>query len=375
MRLLSATSWLVLGLATAACQSTPTPSDDQIQTSLEALGVDGKTYVHDLGETSTIHVHAVHQMDGDFLIEDVHGDLTYVDGNTLNVRWEFYGLDEPFAHAPSHTPSAIIGISGDMMHVITRDAGIPSPAPRWIDIIPSSAPVATDSTMYVATYPTPAGNKTVYSVGLGSGYIGWGARVNGDVVANLAKGGPLGGDTFYFATTTGALFAYPTYAATERNPEPAWQTHAAADVRYDLTVDGDDLGVVAGDGRLVCYDRITGNVRWEAYPAAGEYPESAAQFSDAHAFYRRGGKLYAFDRATGAQLWSVPGARNYVAQRDGRVLLTADGDMVLSVDAASGEVKAKAHMPHVSLPAQRAKNGTVVVITDDGLMVAVEYGW
>jgi outer membrane protein assembly factor BamB len=365
----------MLGLATAACRSTPAPNDDDIKAQLATLGVEGKTFVHDLAETSTIHVHAVHEMDGDFLIEDVHGDLTYVDGDTLNVRWEFYGLDEPFAEAPSATPTAIIGISGDMVHVITRDAGVPSPAPRWVDVIPSSAPVATDSTMYVATYPTPSGNKTVYSIGLGSGYMGWGVRTEADVVANLAKGGPNGGDTFYFATTSGALFAYPTHLSSNRDPEIAWQSHAAAAVRLDLTVDGEDLGVVADDGRLICYDRITGNVRWEVSPDAGQRPQSSAQFSDTHAFYRRGGALYAFDRTNGAKKWSVEGGRRFVAQRGDRMLFTADGDMVVSVDTESGEVKGCAHLPHVWFPPQRKTDGTVTAITDTGLMVSVEFGW
>lgn len=375
MRLASATAWLMLGLATAACQSTPAPGDDDIKDRLAELGVEGKTYVHDLGESDSIHVHAVHEMDGDFLIEDVHGDLTYVDGATLNARWVYYGLDEPFAQAPSHTPTAIIGISDDKLQVITRDAGVPNPPPRWIDVIPSSAPVATDSTLYVATYPTPSGNKTVYAIGIGSGYIGWGARTESDVVSDLGKGGAMGGDTFYFATVRGAIYAYPTYLATERDPQPAWQAHAAAQVRLDLTVDGDDLGVVADDGRMICFDRITGNVRWEAYPDAGERPESSAQFSDTHAFYRRGGKLCAFDRASGAKLWSVEGGREFVARRGDRVIVTADDDMVLSVDATSGEVKASVHLPHVYLPAQRTTNGNVTAITGDGLLVSVELGW
>ena len=60
MRLASATAWLMLGLATAACQSTPAPSDDDITARFATLGVEGQAYVHDLGETSSIHVHAVH---------------------------------------------------------------------------------------------------------------------------------------------------------------------------------------------------------------------------------------------------------------------------------------------------------------------------
>ena len=226
MRLASATSWALLALFVAGCGSVPeAPDDEGLKAGLAALGVEGRTYVHDLGQLSEMLVRDVYADGGDFLIEDVHGHLTYVDGDTLNVRWEYLGMDAPYTMAPSFTPSTITGISNSKVYVLTRSAGVPEPTPRWVDLIPSAAPVATDSTAYVPTYPTPAGNKTVYAVGLGSGYIGWGARAKGDVVSSMAKGGPEAGDTFYFATTEGGIVAYPAFLASERNPEPAWTAY------------------------------------------------------------------------------------------------------------------------------------------------------
>ncbi len=376
MRLASATGLLVLASLAAACKSAPSaPDDTGIKNRLAALGVEGRTYVHDLGATSSILVHAIHQAGDDFLVEDVHGHLTYVDGATLNVRWEFYGLPGTFSHVPSFTPSAVIGMSKGYLYVLTRSAGVPEPQPRWLELIPSAAPVATDSTAYIPTYPTPAGNRTVYAVSLGSGYLGWGARTSGDVVSNMAKGGPGAGDTVYFGTTTGALVAYPADLASERDPEVAWATHAQSGIRFDLVVDGDDLGVVTEDGRLICYDRVTGNPRWEAYPDAGQYGESPAQFSSEMAFYRRAGALYAFDRATGAPKWKVPHATRYLAQRGNRVIVAADGGMVYSVDATTGEVGHRCRFPGVTILPQPQKDATVTAVTDRGLCVAVEFGW
>ncbi len=377
MRLASATSWALLALMAAGCSSTGSlaPDDEGIKAGLAALGVEGRAYVHDLGDEASMLVRNVYADGGDFLIEDVHGHLTYVDGATLNVRWEYYGLDKPFTMPPSFTPSTITGIANSRLYVLTRSAGVPEPHPRWVDLIPSAAPVATDSTVYVPTYPTQAGNKTIYSVSLGSGYIGWGARTRTDVTSGMAKGGPDAGDTLYFATRSGLIEAYPTYLASERSPEPAWQSHAASGIRYDLTVAGDDLGVVTDDGRLICYDRVTGNARWEAYPPAGEYGESAAQFSESFAFFRRDGKLCAFNRETGAPLWSVAGGQSFIAQRGDTVLVMADKDWVIAVNAETGEEEARHQMPGTYFPAQMANDGTVTAITDDGLMVSVELGW
>ncbi len=377
MRLASATGFLAVALLATACGSTPrrAPGDVSIGKQLASLGFEGRTYMHDLSEAASVNVHAVHRMDDDLLIEDLHGHLTYVDGSSLNVSWEFYGLPRPFSHAPSFTPSAIVGIADGWLFVISRANGVPSPDPRVVDVIPSASPVANDTTIYVPTYPTPAGNKTVYAISLGSGYQGWGQRTHSDVTADMAKGGQLGGDTIYFATETGEVYAFPAYVATERKPEAAWTAHAQSHVRYDLSVSGEDLGVVTDDGRMICYDRITGGVRWEAYGNNGERAEGAAQFSENHAFYRRAGSFHAYARDTGTPAWSIEGATTFLAERDDKMLIGAPGGVVMSVDTATGKVLGRAHLPGVRFPAQPVKNGTVHVVTNHGLLMAVEYGW
>ena len=210
---------------------------------------------------------------------------------------------------------------------------------------------------------------------LGSGYRGWGWTATSDVTANMAKGGPGGGDTFYFATTDGSIYAFPTALASRSAPNPAWTAHAKADIYLDLAVDGDDLAVVTSDARLICFDRITGNVHWEAYPNHNENAGSPAQFSSKNVFYRVGGELRAYDRATGKMAWAVEGATAYLAERDDHMLLKGEGSTFYSVITATGEVIEEADMPGVTIPSSVAANGTVHVVTHDGLLVAVEYGW
>ncbi len=376
MRLVSAIGILAIASTVGACRSYPSRPllHEDLTAKLNKLGVEGKTYANDLGQVASIHVHRVHTIDRDLLIEDVHGHLTYIDGATMNPRWDYYGLGRTFDEKPDHTSTAIVGLAGGKLFVLSRANGTTDPDPSRVDVIPSSAPVANESTIYVPTYPTPGGNKTVYAISLATGYQGWGWRTDSDIVADLAKGGAGGGDTFYFVTADGFLYGFPTFQATERSPEPAWTAAMASGVSKDLVVEGDDLAVVTEDGRLVLVDRITGNIRWEAYPAAGEHATSAGQFSSRHAFYVVNGELRAFARDTGMPVWKVRGATRFVAERGGRMLLMAGPDTLLSVDTATGEVLGNARVAGWYLPTRVARDATVIAVSNRGEIVSVELG-
>jgi outer membrane protein assembly factor BamB len=224
MRSASVVGIVALALVGAACRTAGTrpTGDRELAAKLRELGVEGKTYANDLGQVANIRLGRVHMAGDDLLIEDIHGHLTYVDGATLNPRWDYYGLERPFDKKPDFTPSAIIGLAGGKVFVINRGNGTTDIEPWRLDVVPSGAPVATDTTIYVPTFATPSGNKTVYAVNLVSGFQGWGWRTNADVVGALAKGGPGAGDQFYFATTDGVVYAFPAYPASEANPELGW---------------------------------------------------------------------------------------------------------------------------------------------------------
>jgi len=379
MRLLSATGFVVAAMLAGGCISRGTlpqaPRDGEIVTKLKNLGVEGLTYQNNLGAHDSIFLKDVHTIGADLLIEDIHGHLVYVDGPSMNPKWQFNGMPSAFDEKPDYTPSAIIGIASGELYVITRFNGVESPSHSRVPLVASAAPVATESTLYVPTYATPKSGKNVQTVSIGSGYVGWGVRTSGEITADVAKGGPLGGDTIYVGTTNGSVYAFPTAASNRPSPGTAWSMSVNSPVFFDLEVEGSDLGVVTSDARLVCIDRGTGTVRWKAHPNPRERAESGAQFSQSLAFYRVSGELRAFNRDSGESAWNLDGGRRFLAERDDFVLIGGDNGWIYQVDTKTGEVRAEEHLPGVTIPSRTAPNGTIVVVTNRGLMVGVEYGF
>jgi outer membrane protein assembly factor BamB len=377
MRLASAIVVVALALTTAACRTAVgrPAGDKDIASRLRELGIEGKTYSNDLGQVATIRVGNIYAAGSDFLIEDIHGHLTYIDGATLNPRWEYYGLPRGFDKKPDFTPSSIIGIAGGKLFVISRNNGTTDLEPRRIDIVPSGAPVATDSTIYVPTYPTPSGNKTVQATSIATGFMGWGWRTNADIVGGMAKSGPGAGDEFYFAASDGMLYAFPTYSATAATTDIGWSTNIHGAVLSDLAIEGPDLAVVATDGRLICIDRVTGSVRWEAYAGGKERTEGPAIFSSKLLFYRCGGEFRAFARDTGAKVWAVKDATGFVAERGGRILLSGPGGRLISVDKKTGEVLGRTSAPGWTFPPMVTPDSTVYAISTNGALMSVETGF
>jgi outer membrane protein assembly factor BamB len=377
MRLASAIAVVALALTTAACRTAlGHPAEDKdLASRLRELGIEGKTYANDLGQVATKRIEHVYVIGPDLLLEDIHGHLTYIDGATLNPRWEYYGMPRGFDKKPDYTPSSIIGIAGGKLFVISRNNGTTDLEPRRIDIVPSGAPVATDSTIYVPTFPTPSGNKTVQASSIATGFMGWGWRTNADIVGGMAKSGPGAGDEFYFAASDGMLYAFPTYSATAATTDIGWSTNIHGAVLSDLAIDGPDLAVVATDGRLICLDRVTGSVRWEAYAGGRERTEGNAMFSAKLLMYRCGGELRAFARDTGAKVWAVKEATGFVAERGGRILLTGPGGRLISVDKKTGEVLGHAVATGWTFPACVTPDSTLYAVSMNGDIMSVETGF
>lgn len=361
----------------------PSPRPDPAVASLKDLGVEGRTYVSDLGADRSFRLNRMFPVGDDVLLEDINGHLVYLDGATLNVRWVYYGLPRPFDEAPDSTETSIVGVSKEKVYVLSRKNGLEEIPPAAVGVIPSAAPVANDSTLYIPTYRTPGGNKTVVAVNLANGYRGWGFRTEQDVEVDLAKAGQNGGDMIYFAASGGMVYGFPAFHATERSPEPAWMVDLLSGVHRNLSVfDGDPkdpaahvIGVVTDDHRLIVLDRITGGVRWEAYPNQGDRAGSGAQFSSKFAFYECGGELRAFDLAGGSRAWSVKGATTFVAERGDRTILSDGNGTLYAVATKTGKVLGKHSMPGWRFPTRTKPDATLIAISNAGMVVAVETGW
>lgn len=376
MRIPSATGIVLAAALTAGCATAgPRPLDhNALESALGELGIEGRAYHIDLADTQSIHLHDVHHDGQDLIVEDIHGHLTCLDAGTLMPKWDYYGMNGPFDEAPSFTATDLIGVSGGKLFVVARKNGTIDGDPMRVDAVLSARPVSTGSTLYAPVFASAIGDDKMITVSLGSGFQGWGYYADDDILADMAKGGSGESTLIYMATTAGALFAFPAELASQPKPQPAWIAHAAAPVRRSLVVDGDDLGVVVSDGRLMCLDRITGRARWEAYPEPGELAGSSAQFSDSHVFYVCGGQLRAYDRATGRMAWALDGATEYAATRGDRVICHMQDGLYVSVDAASGEIKGTANLGNAQILPAVAADSTVYAVTDDGLLMAVEFG-
>ena len=387
MRLPSAFVVLTVAALAAGCSIpvAPSPRPDPAIASLKDLGVEGRTYVSDLGAEKSFRLNRVFTIGDDLLLEDINGHLTYLDGATLAPRWAYYGLPRPFDESPDWTESSIIGLSKDRVYVLSRRNGLEELDPATASVVPSAAPVANDTTLYIPTYRTPGGNKTVVAVNLADGYRGWGIRTEDDVEVDLAKAGLHGGDMVYAATAGGDLYGIPAFVATKRDPEPAWTVNLRTGIHRNISVAGDDLGVVTDDNRLVVLDRITGGYRWEAFPNSGDRAASGAQFSTRHAFYSCGGEFRAFDRATGAKAWAVKGAAAFVAERGSRTILTDGEGTLIAVETSSGKVLGHRAMPGWRFPTRNKplpKNAddkvpdmTIIGVSGAGMVIGVETGW
>ena len=377
MRLLSALVVLTAAASAAGCSIpvAPSPKPEPAIASLKDLGVEGRTYVADLGADRAFRLLRVHAAGNDLLLEDIAGSLVYVDGATLNPRWAYFGLPRPFDQTPDVSDSLIAGVCQEKLYVLSRDNGLELFAPSPVPVVPSAAIVANESTVYIPTYRTPSGNKTVISVNLADGYVGWGFRTQADITTDLKKAGSLGGDMFYAATETGLIYGIPTYPATARTTDPAWVMDLRSGVHRNMAVDGDLLGVVTDDATLVCLDRITGATRLEEYSKSGESAGSGAQFSSTMVFYACGGELRAFDRMTGAPAWAVKGPTRFIADRGARTIVGDDQGHLWAVDAKSGKVLGAKSMPGWTIPTRKAPDATLIAISRNGMIVGIETGW
>lgn len=377
MRLPSAFGLITVATLAAGCYIPVAPAarPEPAVAAMKHLGVEGKTYWSDLGADRVFKVGHVWDVGGDILIEDIYGGLVYLDGVTLNPRWTYLGLARPFDRAPDFTETAVAGISKGRLHVISRRNGLDALEPAPVSVIASAGVVANDTTMYVPTFRTPSGNWTIQSVNVADGYQGWGWRTSADIVVDLAKAGPNGGDMFYAATEDGTVLGFPTHVATARDHEPSWQMTLRTGIHRRMAISGDDIGIVTDDNALACLDRITGGIRWERFADSGERAASSAQFSSKHAFYAIAGELRAFDRATGARVWSVKGANRFVAERGARTLLTDDGGNLIAVETKTGKVLGAKPMRGWHLPTRPVPDATVVAISNEGIVIAVETGF
>ena len=130
MRFASVLGIVALLVTTAACRTSGNrpAGDKDLAQKLRGLGIEGRTYTNDISQVASIRLGKVYVMDNDLLVEDIHGHLAYINGNTLFARWEYQGMPAPFEQTPCATPTA--GSCGRASASTPASMGRSSPRPR-----------------------------------------------------------------------------------------------------------------------------------------------------------------------------------------------------------------------------------------------------
>jgi outer membrane protein assembly factor BamB len=178
-----------------------------------------------------------------------------------------------------------------------------------------------------------------------------------------------------------SLFALDAADGSER-----WRTSIDG---WVYAVRADTGSVVTGTrgGGVQAWDASRGGLRWERGGAQTEFesPESGPTVIARAVYYQGGGRLYAVDSLTGAELWSYPvgepGVAGSVPTRpvvaDGVLYLTA-GTRVLALDARNGterwhfDAPAVMFAPPAHVPGPGVSGGGIYVTDHLGTVYALD---
>jgi outer membrane protein assembly factor BamB len=365
---------LLLGLllvSLVACSVTGTGKtrENALRAELEALPVSAENIdlVADLGAEEMLSVHAATLTSRHLIVEDPGGRLFALDRANLMPAWHYYGLPRTLDFAMCEASLSYIMVTKNTLFHVAKVTGAELgvfPLP----FTPSSAPAGNDSTAYVGSWASPVGNKTVYSVNLADGLLGWGYRTTGHVRAQPVVGGAPR-QLLYVATDEprGKVYALEARGAFESPPDPSWMAGMLGRNSADLVASGPLLLVASEEGSLYALDRATGTKTWEF--ASGQPLKTAPMATANGVYFHNAYGFHALDRS-GKPRWKIEeGPTALLLERGDEVWLKNDEGMVWVVDAASGEVESSVELEGWHLPTNTA-DGTFYAVSPDGWVFA-----
>ncbi|MHC5012575.1 MAG: outer membrane protein assembly factor BamB family protein, partial [Planctomycetota bacterium] len=256
----------------------------------------------------------------------------------------------------------------------------------------SSGITAGGSYAMMGSLGSPGDNRTVESVNLADGRVGWGWRTRGLVWAT-PQVDPTG-NSLVVAGEDGTVTSLPVGEGAPSGVN--WSTRLTGAVTASPAITPEHVVVGSHDGLVRCLDLATGNVNWlegvDAPIRTGPWivggmekvlrpsgvegaPDIEVQTYQGIAFARNRNGLYAFDLASGARLFEDPEARRPVC-RTGRWVVTIDRSRTLSFrDAEDGyEVKGRLPLGMFDLIPTNGSDGAIFGCTHDGGIVAAVPG-
>lgn len=313
---------------------------------LRSMIVDGGLLI---GQDQTHRIHAIDVASGIHLwLVDLPGALTQSVGGT---------------------PSTATFVSADEIVAVQRRGGARLNGTRdlprafnHMQFFPSGRAVSVGSTAYVGRLAP----FSLQSLDLTGAQEGWSYATSGTVVDTVVYGD---GATAQVITVTedGFLFALPPRPATESSWSPKENWHrrlAGTRVVTPLTLAGDSLLFGSDHGFLYHVDARTGTVRWKV-GCGRDLRGNAATVAGGAVYQHTDGTLKSFDLATGAEQWTLPGAKRAITRVGDRVHAAVGGEVVV-VDARSGKELSRFSAAGLVLPTIQ---GGGMLLASDGTNV------
>jgi outer membrane protein assembly factor BamB len=195
-----------------------------------------------------------------------------------------------------------------------------------------------------------AGDDGLHAVEAQTGRPRWAFRAAGHIDAAPV----VCGDRLYGGSAVSRLYKTPeVFCLSLATGAPAWRAPSPLPIWGSPMLDGDDLFVPVGNGRLtssepppgkpagalLCVAAETGETRWEVAAGDGVLARPAVDGERAY-FVSRDGYAYAVRRGDGSLVWRSDLASPSVAApalRDGRLYVVAIDGLLACLNAATGE--------------------------------------
>ncbi len=229
------------------------------------------------------------------------GELSAVDAETLDIRWEFPASDEEVCGNEEAQKRDLKGIY--------------------------AAPVVSEGVAYIGAW-----DGNVYALDTATGNCLWDFETNAPIIGGLA----LAGGRLFAASTDGNLYAIDPVTGSEEGRV------RAGDVWSRPAVGDGVLYVADVGGKLRAFDAATLAEVWdEPFSASAGFLTDPIVLNGTIVLGGIGETLYGVDAATGDEKWSFSGATNWFWGRpmaNGDVVYATSLDSrVFAIDAATGD--------------------------------------
>lgn len=347
----------------------------------------------DIGATGPVALTGLYLMDQDLLAVDTTGRLVCLARRDLNANW-VSTLKYPLAFPPTESATHYVFVEKDnqgayWIQAFTRRSGAEADrSPIRLAFSASTGAAATPGTAYVASLGSPRDNKTLESINLSDGSVGWGAYTSGRIVATPMM--TASGEAFIVASEDNSVASYPANPATAGSQKPLWEMNTFAANRAAPALTKDLMFLGSDDNLLRCMDVHSGSVLWmkgcdapirkspwtlgSQVSTASANAEGTAKTSvetfKGYVFVKNAIGLHAFDAASGDEVFKDAGAERPVVMV---------GDYVVTLGASrNGQIRKGKGLPIVSqvglgsfdFVPTNSKDGTLYVGYGDGTILA-----